>query len=462
MRRTYSLRTLALAAALAMLLLPLLALGGGLAGTMVANMSAITMASEEVAAVEEAVARLVTERWDELDGDRFAGELDRLHERWNFAVEVRGLDDRVRYASPTVADGELALSGFTVQPSQRTRMLQRDGRPLGVLLLWVWPTAALSGLSAAAKVGLGAGFGTLLVLLLGVLWWIGRAMLRPLKELEAATAAVAEGGDLNFRPPRSQVRELDALGLSFATMQERLRAALERQAALQEERRQLIAAIGHDLRTPLASVRAFAEGLRDGIAREPEKAAHYGEVILRKTAEVERLVEDLFQFARLELPETRVARQEVDLAEFLTAALGAFGAQADEKGVALRAEGPPLSARLDPDLMGRAVGNLLANALRHTPSGGEIRLSWRSTADALEIAVADTGEGIPPEQLPHLFTPMHRTDTSRSRRSGGAGLGLAIVARIAALHGGRVTCESRVGEGSTFTITLPMAGPQEN
>jgi len=108
--------------------------------------------------------------------------------------------------------------------------------------------------------------------------------------------------------------------------------------------------------------------------------------------------------------------------------------------------------------MGRAVGTLIANALRHTPAGGEIRLSWRQVGDSVEIAVTDTGEGIPPEQLPHLFTPMHRTDTSRSRRSGGAGLGLAIVSRIAALHGGRVACESRVGEGSTFTISLPRNG----
>ncbi|MEW8979943.1 MAG: HAMP domain-containing sensor histidine kinase [Symbiobacterium sp.] len=460
MRRTYSLRALALLAGLALLLLPLLALGGGLVGTLVARVSASEPAAEEVAAAEQAVVRLVTDRWDELDGPGFAAELERLHQRWAFALEVRSLDDRVRYASPSVVDGELMLTGFTVQPGQRVSILRRDGEPLGVLRLWIWPAATLSGVSAATKVGLGAGLVTLLVLLVLVLLWTDRAMLRPLKELEAATAAVA-AGDLDFRLPRSQVRELDALGQAFAAMQERLKAALERQAALQEERRQLIAAIGHDLRTPLSSVRAFAEGLRDGLAREPEKAAHYAEVILRKTAEVERLVEDLFQFARLELPETRVDRQEVDLADFLRAALGAFAVQAAEKGVALRADGPALTARLDPALMERAIGNLLANALRHTPPGGEVRLSWRRAGDWLEIAVADTGEGIPPEQLPHLFTPMHRTDGSRSRRSGGAGLGLAIVARIAALHGGRVACESRVGEGSTFTLLLPVASPDQ-
>jgi signal transduction histidine kinase len=180
-------------------------------------------------------------------------------------------------------------------------------------------------------------------------------------------------------------------------------------------------------------------------------------VILAKTTEVERLVEELFQFSRLELPETQVHRQEVELAAFLRAALHAFAPEAGQKGVTLRADGPDLKASLDPDLLGRAIDNLVANALRHTPAGGSIRLNWGPVEGGVEIVVSDTGQGIPADQLPHLFTPMHRTDRSRSRRSGGAGLGLAITARIAALHGGRIRCESRVGEGSTFTLTLPEA-----
>lgn len=456
MTRRWSLRTLALTAVLAALLLPLLALGGGLVGTVALNAGMVSLAEDEVAAAERAVARLVTERWDALGGPAFAAELGELQSRWSFALEVRGLDDRVRYASPSVADGRLVSSGFRLEPTQRVRLLQRNGEPLGLLVLWVWPQAALSGVGAAARVGFGLALASLLALLVGVLVWTGRAVLRPLRALEAATRAVAEG-DLDFALPRSRVQELDALGQAFAAMRDRLQAALERQAALQEERRQLIAAIGHDLRTPLSSVRAFAEGLRDGLAREPAKAAHYADVILRKTAEVERLVEDLFQFSRLELPETRAALREVDLAAFLKATLGAFGAQAEQKGVVLAAEGPDLTARLDPALLGRALDNLIANALRHTPPGGQIRLTWGRHGGEVCIAVADTGEGIPPEELPHLFTPMHRPDRSRSRRSGGAGLGLAIAARIAALHGGRITCESRVGEGTTFTLILPAA-----
>lgn len=456
MNRRYSLRGLVLAAALALILLPLLAMGGGLVGIMAMNWSAISMAPQELEEAEQQIGQLVVERWDEVGSPAFAEAVDELQRRWDFALEVRSLDDQVRYASPTVEDGQLHRQGVTMEPTYRTAILQRGGAPLGLMVLWIWPKAALSGFSLAAQAGLAAAVATLTILLVLVLGWISRAILRPLKSLEEATAAVAEGR-LDFAIPRSQVMELDGLGQSFSAMRDQLRSALAEQAALQEQRRELIAAIGHDLRTPLSSVRAFAEGLRDGLAREPARAAHYGEVILAKTTEVERLVEELFQFSRLELPETHPNLQRVELGGFLRQALGAFGAEAEQKGVALRAEGPELEASLDPDLMGRAVNNLVANALRHTLAGGEVRLTWGPAEGGVEIVVTDTGEGIPADQLPHLFTPMYRTDRSRSRRSGGAGLGLAITARIVALHGGRIGCESRVGEGSRFTITLARA-----
>lgn len=454
MRRRYSLRGLVLSVALALILLPLLAMGGGLAGIAAMNWSTISMAPLEVDEVERQVSQLVAEQWDEVGSPAFLAALERLQGRWDFALELRSLDDRIRYASPTVQEGELHRQGLTVEPSRRFALLQRDGTPLGLMILWIWPKRAVSGFSLAAQAGLAAAFSTVTILLLVVLWWISRSILQPLKSLEEATFAVAQGR-LDFTIPRSQVMELDGLGQSFSAMRDQLSAALAEQAALQEQRRELIAAIGHDLRTPLSSVRAFAEGLRDGIAREPAKAVHYGEVILAKTTEVEHLVEELFQFARLELPETQVNRQRVELAAFLREALGAFGPEAEQKGVALQADGPSLVAGFDPDLMGRAVNNLVANALRHTPAGGAVRLTWDRVDGGVEIAVSDTGEGIPADELPQLFTPMHRTDRSRSRRSGGAGLGLAITARIVALHGGRVTCESRVGEGSRFGITLP-------
>lgn len=452
MSKTYSLRQLTLAAAVALVLLPLVALATGLVFVASANWSRISMGDREVDAARSALAQFVVENWGQVGSLPFQTELARLQASFSFAMEVRSLDDRVLFASPNVdPDGVLRAQGVRPEPNYRVALLQREGEPLGLLTVWIWPTEALSGLNRTLTGGLLAGAATFVGLLLAVLVWIRRSMLEPLRSLERATATVASGS-LDFEVPVSRVRELSALGQAFANMRDQLQSSLERQNALEAERRHFIAAIGHDLRTPLSSVKAFAEGLRDGLARDPARAAHYGQVILTKAGELERLVEDLFQYARLDLPETSVRKQPVDAAEYLGAALRAFEPEAAGKGVALTAEGPALTLDVDPDLFVRVINNLLANALRHTPAGGSVRLTW---APGATITVADTGEGIPPEELPHLFSPLHRTDRSRSRRSGGAGLGLAIARRIVSLHGGSIDCESTLGEGTRFTISLP-------
>lgn len=452
MSKTYSLRRLTLAAAMALVLLPLVALATGLVFVASANWSRITMGGDEVDTAIAELTQLVVTDWEQVGSLPFQTQLARMEQRYSFALEVRGLNGQVRFASPGVdEDGILRRAGVNAEPNQRAVLLQRGGEPLGLLTLWVWPTDALSGLNHALTGGLLAGALTFVGLLLAVLAWIRRAMLEPLQALGRAAGAVASG-TLAFEVPVSQVQELNALGQAFGDMRDQLQASLERQKALEAERRHFIAAIGHDLRTPLSSVKAFAEGLRDGLARDPAKAAHYGQVILTKAAELERLVEDLFQYSRLDLPETTARKQPVDAAEYLGAALRAFEPEAAAKGVTLAAGGPTATLEVDPELFVRVINNLLSNALRHTPAGGSVRLSW---GPGFSITVADTGEGIQPEELPHLFSPLHRADRSRSRKSGGAGLGLAIARRIVELHGGSIACESTLGEGTCFTITLP-------
>lgn len=457
MSRTYTLRGLFVAAAVALLLLPLVALAGGLVGVAARNWGAINAMPEEVDAAVAAVSDYVAGQWEELGRDpaAFAAGLAPVVRDYHTALEVLDLKGQVRYASPEVVHGEYHPGGVAVQPTQRLAFVRRDGETVGVLRLWVTPAGALGRLNAALSAGLWAGAATLAALLLWVLRAIRRLVLGPLRELEAATAAVAAGA-LDFRVPATPVQELAALAQSFGDMRDRLAAALARQHALEDERRRFIAAVGHDLRTPLSSVRAFAEGLRDGLAREPDKAVRYGQVILDKTRELERLVADLFEYARLDLPDLAVRRQPVAAAAYLGAAAEAFRPEAEERGVRLAAGGPEMELQVDPELFARALNNLLENALRHTPEGGEVRLSWApDPAGGAVVAVADTGEGIPPAELPHLFSPLHRTDRSRSRRSGGAGLGLAITARIAGAHGGSVRCESAPGAGARFEIRLP-------
>lgn len=457
MSRTYRLRGLFLGAALALFLLPLVALGGGLVGAIVLNQPGIQAAGEEIHSVEASIVQYTAALWDVLpkNGETFGQGLARLADDHDFAVEIRSLDDKVLFASPGVIDAEYHHEGISLQATQRVALVRKDGQTLGVVHAWIWPKSAASSVSKALATGLWAGAATLVLLLVGLLWYIGRAILQPLHTLELATGAVAEGS-LDFFLPKTQVEELATLSQCFATMRNRLQAALDRQQAVESERRRFIAAVGHDLRTPLSSVRAYAEGLRDGLARDPEKGARYAEVILTKTRELERLVEELFEFSRLDLPGAAARPAPVPAAEYLGGAVRALEPEAAAKGITLTADGPEGKLRVDPELFARALDNLISNALRHTPAGGAVSLTWAAQPDdGMVVTVADTGEGIPADELPYLFSPLHRTDRSRSRRSGGAGLGLAIAARIVALHEGEIACESRVGEGTRFTIRLP-------
>lgn len=458
--RTYTLRGLFVVAAVALIILPLVALGGGLVGLALTDTRWQQESGEVIERLESDVAARLADQWPVLpqESERLLAELERLGKPARLALEVRNLEGEVLLASPGIVQGELRQQGFRIDPTTRMLMIRQAGQTVGVARLWLWPAEAVRWLNQTLRLALWAGVLTLVAILLVILRSIGRQILLPLRELQAASGAIARG-DLAVAVPESRVRELTALSQSFRAMRDRLRASLEQQQAMERERRQFIAAIGHDLRTPLSSVRAFAEGLRDGLAREPEKACRYAQVILEKTRELEGLVDGLFEYAKLDLPSTRIQVEPVDARQYLTGAAQAFQPKAAARGIHLTATGPDLRIRVDPALFSRALNNLLANALRHTPPGGSVSLTWCSTEHGMaRVVVADTGEGIPAGEIALLFSPLHRTDRSRSRRSGGAGLGLAITHRIVAAHGGEITCESTIGEGSCFTIQLPLAG----
>jgi len=457
MKHTFTLRQLFVLATAALLLVPVVALTLVLFGTLANNQEVLSTGGDQVHAAQEAVTTYTADRWDLAVRDRAAFEagLATVEGPFRFAFELRDLENRVLYASPGVQDGEYhSDSGWQWQPTYRMGLVRKGDVTLGVMQIWVWPVALSTGVARSFSAALWAAALALVGLLVWLLWWIRRALLQPLQKLEAATAEVA-AGSLEFGVPDSQVRELAALSGAFGDMRDRLKAALERQQTMEAERRQFLAAVGHDLRTPLSSVRAFAEGLRDGLTKDPARAVHYGEVILGKTAELQRLVDDLFELARLDLPGSTLSPVSVDAAAYLGPLVAAFGPQAAAAGIHLTAEGPALSVRVDPDLFSRVMGNLLSNALRHTPAGGSVSVTWAAIGDEVAVSVADTGQGIPEEELPRLFSPLHRTDQSRSRRKGGAGLGLAIAARLVALHGGSISCASSPGEGTRFDIRLP-------
>lgn len=367
------------------------------------------------------------------------------------AVIIEDASGRVRYSG---SGGETSSRGV---PDEEI-LLSDGSRRLGTAALFAPPDPRISWIPYQVAPSL------LILLLLNVSagWFLARTVLRPMRAMSDAARRIA-AGDLDFDLPPSRVREVAEVSAAFGAMGEGLRESVERQAKLEEERRLFVSAIAHDLRTPLFALRGYLGGIEQGIADTPEKAASYLAVCREKADVLEKLVADLFAYARLEYPEWTPRREPVELGALLESSARGLEAQARAGGVTLRLEAPgePCVLKGDGQLLGRVAENLLTNALGHTPRGGEIRLSWYGEPDRVVFSVADDGPGIPPEDLPHLFAPLYRGEASRNRKTGGTGLGLTIARRIVLTHGGTLTAANLEDGGAVFTVVLPTSSAQD-
>jgi signal transduction histidine kinase len=222
--------------------------------------------------------------------------------------------------------------------------------------------------------------------------------------------------------------------------------------AVEAQRRDLITAVSHDLRTPLASLRAMIEAVDDGVVDDPSTIRAYTGEMRRSVGALGDLVDDLFELIQLDAASLDT-ESSATLDEVLGAALAACGRTAAEKGLHLETHLDGASATPCSPRLGRVLQNLLQNAIRHTPADGTVLVEARSAAGALELSVCDSGEGIAPEALPHVFDPFWRGDPSRTDE--GSGLGLTLAKRIVESLGGRIEVESSPAAGSRFAIQLP-------
>jgi len=274
--------------------------------------------------------------------------------------------------------------------------------------------------------------------------------------LKDATEKLA-GGDLQTRVPANGRDEVAALAHTFNQMAEQLEAADKKQRELERLRRDLIAWVGHDLQTPLASMRAILEALEDGVVDDPQTVKRYLSTAQRDVRSLSILIDDLFQMAQLDTGGIPLDRAESSLADLISDTLESFSELAVRQGVHLEGSVDP---NVDPLMMdtqriGRVLNNLIGNALRHTPKDGRVEVRAQRTDSGVEVNVSDTGEGIRIEDIPHIFESFYRGEKSRSRSTGGAGLGLAISRGIVQAHGGQIKVRSTEGNGSLFTFTLP-------
>ena len=305
-----------------------------------------------------------------------------------------------------------------------------------------------------------AGIGMIALVLTAVGWFVDRTVVRPLAATAMAARQVAEG-DLDVHLPDSPVREVATVNEAFVGMGAALREALRHEAALEQERRLFIGAVAHDLRTPLFALRGYLDGLATGVANTPEKTARYIGSAQEKAATLERLIADLFEYTRLEYLDQTPRRDPIDLGALLRRLVEGAQPQAEAKGVALAFVAPPEAdatqqTALEGDAyqLTRAIENLLDNALRHTPASGRIEVAWHLEEDRAVFTVRDSGAGIAPADLPHIFTPLYRGESSRNRRTGGAGLGLTTARRILLAHGGDLAAANAPDGGAIFTGSL--------
>jgi signal transduction histidine kinase len=295
-----------------------------------------------------------------------------------------------------------------------------------------------------------------LITALCVAWLTGHTVLRPLTAMRQAARQIA-GGDLEIHLPDPPLREVAEVADAFDAMGTALRGSLERQAELEQQRRLVIGAVAHDLRTPLFSLRGLLEGLDNGVAATPEKVARYLALSRQQVDNMERLASDLFTYTRLDYLDEEPHWERLDLAALLGTVAECAQARAAENGITLVIQGTaacPVEG--DAHLLRRAVDNVLDNALRHTPAGGTITVCYEHAGPACRFLVADSGPGIDPTDLPHIFDPLYRGEASRNRGSGGAGLGLAIARRILRAHGGELRSVNRSEGGAQFEGILPL------
>ncbi len=268
-------------------------------------------------------------------------------------------------------------------------------------------------------------------------------------------------GNLTITAEVSGRDEVATLAEDVRALAQRLTEARDERLALDAERRELTAAISHDLRTPLSTIRAMVDALEDGVVSEPVEMKRYVVTIRRDVERLNSMIDDLFDLAQIDAGAMRLRRQSITVHEVVSEVVDAMRARAERADVAIalsiRDELP--AAMLDGDRLERAIANLLRNALEHTPPGGQIHVLVSGDDGHAAVEISDTGEGIAEEDLPNIWTRFYRAERSRARvgdESDGAGLGLAITKGIVELHGGRVQVRSRPGTGSVFTVVLPM------
>ncbi len=331
---------------------------------------------------------------------------------------------------PTDEGGSLIV----LYPSPTRGSLGRISATLGFLQSVWWQFMLAGGIAA--------------VIALVMARWLARGMTQPLRDM-ADAARRMEIGDYSTRIHTTTRDEVGQLAAAFNRMSRELEN-------LEASRRDLVANVSHELKTPITAIRAHLENLLDGV-EEPNPEIL--QVMLAQSERLGRLVEQLLDLSRLESGEVPLRREEVALAPLVAQVVSEIEVACADRDVALTSDLPEdlPAIEADPERVHQVLFNLVDNAVRFTPEGGAVRIEAERHDGSVLVSVADTGVGIPEAALPRLFERFYRVDSSRARGDGGTGIGLAIARSVVEAHGGTIRAESEPGLGSTFTFDLPLA-----
>jgi signal transduction histidine kinase len=286
--------------------------------------------------------------------------------------------------------------------------------------------------------------------------YLSQPTTRNLNEVINAVRQI-NAGNLQENVPVVSRDEVGELAKAFNAMVQRLQESLERERDMERTRRELIEAVSHDLRTPLSSIRAMIESINDGVVTDDATIKRYLNTAQSEIENLSQLVNDLFELSQIDAGLLQLHTESVFLQQLIQDTVETLTAQAASCHLSLSGEvEKELSpVTVDSRRIQRVLYNLVQNAIRHTPADGSVNIRAIDVGEALEVQVEDTGEGIPAQDLPKIFERSYRSERSRSRQSGGAGLGLSIAKGIVEAHGGRIWVNSEPGQGSVFSFTLP-------
>lgn len=295
------------------------------------------------------------------------------------------------------------------------------------------------------------------IVLLSIL--TSRTISKPIKELAQGADEIANG-NLDFVINYESTNEIGTTVKSFNEMTTRLRDSINEQNRIEQSRKEMIAGVAHDLRTPLTSVKGYLEGLKDGIASTPEMQQHYLETIYSSTLDMERLLDDLLDISRLELGNIELHTEPININAMLSDCAEELKFTLEKKGIDFSYTNPNATQEaivmLDTDRFSRVITNIISNSIKYAKKDIKLKIemSIQSYEKSVIISISDNGIGIDNENLPRIFESFYRADRARSKTRDGSGLGLSVCRQIVELHGGRIWATSKEGEGTTILISM--------